>query len=93
MTQRKYTTVKAIYRTGIRAAGIRGSRIYMAMTLIAMMALPIIIKGRNLPILVLVRSIRAPMMGSVMASQTRITVTIKEANMPSASTLEPNWAI
>ena len=57
------------------------------------MALPIIIKGRNLPIFVEVRSIRAPMIGSVMASNTRMNVTMMEAYMPSFSTLDPNWAI
>ena len=73
-------------------SGISGSSTYRQMTLTAMMTLPMIMKGRNLPILVLVRSIRAPMMGSVMASNTRITVTIREAKMPSCRTLEPNWA-
>ena len=62
------------------------------MTLSAMMTLPMIMKGRNLPIFVLVRSMRAPMMGSVTASAIRITVTMMEANMPSFSTLEPNCA-
>ena len=57
-----------------------------------MIALPMIMKGRNLPILVLVRSMSAPMIGSVIASKTRITVTIREAKMPSFSTLEPNCA-
>ena len=57
-----------------------------------MTALPRIMKGRNLPILVLVRSIIAPMMGSVTASATRITVTMMEANIPSFKMLEPNWA-
>ena len=65
---------------------------YRHTTLTAMTALPRIIKGRNLPILVLVRSIMAPMMGSVTASATRITVTMMEANMPSFRMLEPNWA-
>ena len=62
------------------------------MTLSAMTTLPRIIKGRNLPILVLVRSIMAPMMGSVMASHTRMTVTMREAKMPRWRMLEPNWA-
>ncbi len=65
---------------------------YRQTTLTAMTALPRIIKGRNLPILVLVRSIMAPMMGSVTASAARITVTMMEANMPSFRMLEPNWA-
>ena len=65
---------------------------YRQTTLTAMTALPRIIKGRNLPILVLVRSIMAPMMGSVTASHTRITVTMMEANIPSFKMLEPNWA-
>ena len=37
-------------------------------------------KRRNLPNLPLVRSIKAPMMGSVMASNTRIAVTMTDAN-------------
>ena len=63
------------------------------MTLTAMIALPRIMNGRNLPIFVLVRSIIAPMIGSVIASHTRMTVTMMEANMPSLSTLEPNCAM
>ena len=52
------------------------------------------IKGRNLPNLPLVRSMRAPMMGSVMASNRRIPVTITEANsMLRASTLLPKVAM
>ena len=73
-------------------SGIKGVKIYSAMTLTAMMALPIIINGRNLPIRVEVRSINAPIIGSVTASKTRITVTIIDAYMPSFRTLEPNCA-
>ena len=73
-------------------SGMSGVSMYRHTTLTAMTALPRIIKGRNLPILVLVRSIMAPMMGSVTASATRITVTMMEANMPSFRMLEPNWA-
>ena len=60
------------------------------MTLIAMTALPRIMNGRNLPILVLVRSIIAPIIGSVTASAIRMTVTMMEANIPSLRMLEPN---
>ena len=64
-------------------AGIRGVRQYRAMMDTAIITLPMTIKGRNLPNLVLVLSIRAPMMGSVMASNTRMTVTIRDAYRPS----------
>ena len=75
-------------------AGMSGVRQYSANTLAAMMRLPMTIKGRNLPNLPLVRSMRAPMMGSVMASNRRIPVTITEANsMLSASTLLPKVAM
>ena len=51
-------------------------------------------KGRNLPNLPLVRSIRAPMMGSVIASNKRIPVTMTEAKiMDRASTLLPKVAM
>ena len=51
-------------------------------------------KGRNLPNLPLVRSINAPMMGSVMASNRRIPVTMTEAKiMDRASTLLPKVAM
>ncbi len=55
-------------------------------TLKAMIRLPSTMKGRNLPNLPLVLSMRAPMMGSVTASHTRIPVIITETNtaaMPS----------
>ena len=45
-----------------------------------MVTQPMTIKGRNLPNLPLVLSISAPMMGSVMASKTRMPVTMTEAN-------------
>ena len=62
--------------------------------LAAMMRLPMIMKGRNLPNLPLVRSINAPMMGSVMASNRRIPVTMTEAKiMDRASTLLPKVAM
>ena len=73
-------------------SGMNGVRIYRQTTLTAMTALPRIMKGRNLPIFVLVRSIMAPMMGSVMASATRMMVTIREAKIPSFRILSPNWA-
>ena len=49
------------------------------MTERAMVTQPMTMKGRNLPNFPLVRSMRAPMMGSVMASKTRMPVTMKEA--------------
>lgn len=62
--------------------------------LAAMMRLPMTMKGRNLPNLPLVRSINAPMMGSVMASNRRIPVTMTEAKiMDRASTLLPKVAM
>ena len=73
-------------------AGIRGVRQYRHTTEIAIITLPMTMKGRNLPILVLVRSISAPMMGSVMASNTRMTVTMTDAYRPSSRMLEPNCA-
>ena len=52
------------------------------------------INGRNLPNLPLVRSISAPMMGSVTASNRRIPVTMTEAKiMDSARTLLPKVAM
>ena len=52
------------------------------------------INGRNLPNLPLVRSIRAPMIGSVMASNRRMPVTITEAKiMLRARTLLPKVAM
>ena len=75
-------------------AGISGVRQYSTRMLAAMIRLPMTIKGRNLPNLPLVRSMRAPMMGSVMASNRRIPVTITEANsMLSANTLLPKVAM
>ena len=75
-------------------AGMSGVRQYSASTLAAMMRLPMTMKGRNLPNLPLVRSMRAPMMGSVMASNRRIPVTMTEANsMLRASTLLPKVAM
>ena len=75
-------------------AGIMGVMPYKIRMLTAMMALPMAINGRNLPNLPLVRSINAPMMGSVMASHRRMAVTMTEANsVPSASTLLPNVAM
>ena len=62
--------------------------------LAAMMRLPMTMKGRNLPNLPLVRSIRAPMMGSVIASNRRMPVTMTEAKiMDRASTLLPKVAM
>ena len=59
-----------------------------------MIRLPMTMKGRNLPNLPLVRSIRAPMMGSVIASNRRIPVTMTEAKiMDRASTLLPKVAM
>ena len=58
----------------------------------AIIALPSTMNGRNLPNLVLVLSIIAPIMGSVIASNTRITVTITEAYSPSCKMFEPNCA-
>ena len=72
----------------------RGVRQYSTRMLAAMMRLPMTMKGRNLPNLPLVRSIRAPMMGSVMASNRRIPVTMTEAKiMDRASTLLPKVAM
>ena len=73
-------------------AGISGVRQYRQMTETAMMTLPMTIKGRNFPNFVLVRSISAPMIGSVMASNTRMMVTMIDAYSPSSRMLEPNWA-
>ena len=71
-----------------------GVRQYSTRMLAAMMRLPMTIKGRNLPNLPLVRSIRAPMMGSVIASNRRIPVTMTEAKiMDRASTLLPKVAM
>ena len=71
-----------------------GVRQYSTRMLAAMMRLPMTMKGRNLPNLPLVRSIRAPMMGSVMASNRRIPVTMTEAKiMARASTLLPKVAM
>ena len=64
------------------------------MTEIAMMTEPMTMKGRNLPKRPLVLSIRAPMIGSVMASKTRMPVTIKEANTAAMPrTAEPKVAM
>ena len=72
----------------------RGVRQYSTRMLAAMMRLPMTMKGRNLPNLPLVRSINAPMMGSVMASNRRIPVTMTEAKiMDRASTLLPKVAM
>ncbi len=65
---------------------------YRQITEIAMMTEPITMNGRNLPQRVLVRSISAPIIGSVMASQMRIIVTIREAYSPNCRILEPNCA-
>ena len=74
-------------------SGMRGVPMYKSSTLTAMMALPMTINGRNLPNLPLVRSIKAPMMGSVMASNTRIAVTMTDANtVPSSRTVLPKVA-
>ena len=71
-----------------------GVRQYSTRMLAAMMRLPMTMKGRNLPNLPLVRSINAPMMGSVMASNRRIPVTMTEAKiMDRASTLLPKVAM
>lgn len=75
-------------------AGMSGVRQYSTRMLAAMMRLPMTMKGRNLPNLPLVRSIRAPMMGSVIASNRRIPVTMTEAKiMDRASTLLPKVAM
>ena len=75
-------------------AGISGVRQYNTRMLTAMMRLPMTINGRNLPNLPLVRSIRAPMIGSVMASNRRMPVTITEAKiMLRARTLLPKVAM
>ena len=75
-------------------AGISGVRQYSTRMLTAMMRLPMTMKGRNLPNLPLVRSIRAPMIGSVMASNRRMPVTITEAKiMLRARTLLPKVAM
>ena len=72
----------------------RGVKQYSTRMLAAMMRLPMTMKGRNLPNLPLVRSINAPMMGSVMASNRRIPVTMTEAKiMDRASTLLPKVAM
>lgn len=71
-----------------------GVRQYSTRMLAAMIRLPMTMKGRNLPNLPLVRSIRAPMMGSVIASNRRIPVTMTEAKiMDRASTLLPKVAM
>ena len=71
-----------------------GVRQYSTRMLAAMMRLPMTMKGRNLPNLPLVRSIRAPIMGSVIASNRRIPVTMTEAKiMDRASTLLPKVAM
>ena len=49
------------------------------MTETAMMTEPMTMKGRNLPKRPLVLSMSAPMIGSVIASKTRMPVTMKEA--------------
>ena len=75
-------------------AGISGVRPYRTRTLTAMMALPMNMNGRNLPNLPLVRSISTPMMGSVKASNTRMPVTMTDANrVPRLSTLAPKVAM
>jgi hypothetical protein len=62
--------------------------------LTAMMRLPMTMNGRNLPNLPFVRSISAPMMGSVTASNRRIPVTMTEAKiMDNARTLLPKVAM
>lgn len=71
-----------------------GVRQYSTRMLAAMIRLPMTMKGRNLPNLPLVRSIRAPMMGSVIASNRRMPVTMTEAKiMDRASTLLPKVAM
>ena len=63
---------------------------YSRITEIAMMALPMTMNGRNLPNLPFVLSISAPIIGSVIASKTRIPVIINDANaMLSPSTRLP----
>jgi hypothetical protein len=75
-------------------SGIMGVMPYKIRMLTAMMMLPMAINGRNLPNLPFVRSISAPMIGSVMASHRRMAVTMTEANrVPSASTLLPKVAM
>ena len=67
---------------------------YNTRMLTAMIRLPMAMNGRNLPNLPFVRSISAPMIGSVMASHRRMAVTMAEANrVPSASTLLPKVAM
>ena len=67
---------------------------YSTRMLAAMIRLPMAMNGRNLPNLPFVRSISAPMIGSVMASHRRMAVTMTEANrVPNASTLLPKVAM
>ena len=75
-------------------SGISGVRQYSTRILTAIIRLPITINGRNLPNLPLVRSISAPIIGSVTASNRRIPVTMTEAKIiDRASTLLPNVAM
>ena len=75
-------------------SGIIGVMPYRIRMLTAIIRLPMAMNGRNLPNLPLVRSISAPMMGSVMASHRRMAGTMTEANrVPSASTLLPKVAM
>ena len=94
MTHTAYRPTKQAYLAHIMEAGIMGVTMYSSTTDTAMMALPMTMKGRNLPNLPSVLSIRAPMMGSVMASKTRMPVTIMEAKtMAMPSTALPKVAI
>ena len=75
-------------------SGMKGVRPYSTKILAAIIRLPMSMKGRNLPNLPFVRSISAPMSGSVTASHRRMAVTITEANrVPSVSTLAPKVAM
>lgn len=69
--------------------GTKGVSTYRQITDAAMITLPLTMKGRNLPNFPLVLSIKAPIIGSVTASSTRMAVTMIEAN----AIARPNTAL
>ena len=75
-------------------SGIIGVSTYITVIASAIMIFPISINGLNLPNLPFVLSIKAPIIGSVKASNTLIPVTITEANKtPRLSTFDPKVAM
>ena len=71
---------KQIILTAVISAGIKRVPKYNRIALTIIIKFPRIINGRNLPNLVAVLSINAPIIGSVTASNRRMNVTIDVAN-------------